>query len=208
MNILSRLFGSAARVKILRLFLFNSTEAFSPDEISKRSKVGKPIVRKELTMLKNIGLIRKKSYYKLIPSKKGKSEVKKRTAGWTLDERFPYLAVLQHFLIEATPLKQHEILKKLQGIGKLKLVVISGVFIQDWDTSRVDILIVGDKLKRSAVESSIKDIEAEVGRELRFAVFPTSDFKYRINIYDKLVRDILDYPHQKIVDRIGIEPRP
>ena len=28
----------------------------------------------------------------------------------------------------------------------------------------------------------------------------TEEYKYRISMYDKLVRDVLDFPHKKIID--------
>ena len=63
----------------------------------------------------------------------------------------------------------------------------------------MDLLIVGDKLKRGKIEEGIKKIEAEIGIELVYAVFETKEFIYRLNMYDKLVRDVLDYPHQVIL---------
>ena len=38
-----------------------------------------------------------------------------------------------------------------------------------------------------------------------FATFDTDEFTYRINVYDRLVRDVLDYPHKKVLDKIGVE---
>lgn len=80
----------------------------------------------------------------------------------------------------------------------MKLIIISGIFIKNHD-SRVDLLIVGDKMKRKKIEEGIKKIEAEIGIELVYAVFETKEFIYRLNMYDKLVRDILDYPHEVVL---------
>ena len=41
-------------------------------------------------------------------------------------------------------------------------------------------------------------MEAEIGSELVYAIFDTKEFTYRLNMYDKLVRDILDFPHEVI----------
>jgi hypothetical protein len=83
------------------------------------------------------------------------------------------------------------------------MVIVSGVFIQDSD-SRVDLLVVGDNLKSSAIERVVRTMEAEIGKELVFASFETADFHYRLGMYDKLIRDILDYPHQKLLDKLNI----
>ncbi len=83
-------------------------------------------------------------------------------------------------------------------VGQVKLVIISGLFIKNND-SRVDLLIVGDKLNRAKIENGIRKLEAEIGAELVYAIFDTKEFIYRFNMYDKLVRDILDYPHQVLL---------
>jgi hypothetical protein len=72
------------------------------------------------------------------------------------------------------------------------------VFIKNHD-SRVDLLIVGNKMKKSKIEEGIRRIEAEIGTELTYAIFDTKEFLYRLNMYDKLIRDILDYPHEIVL---------
>jgi len=67
-------------------------------------------------------------------------------------------------------------------------------------------LVVGDHLRRSTLENYMRSLEAEIGKELRYAAFETSEFNYRLGMYDKLVRDILDYPHRTVLDRIGLPP--
>ena len=68
----------------------------------------------------------------------------------------------------------------------------------------MDLLVVGDNLKQGQLETTIKTIESEIGREIRYAVFETSEFNYRYSIFDKLIRDILDYPHEKIINKLGL----
>ena len=65
-------------------------------------------------------------------------------------------------------------------------------------------LVVGDRLKQAKLLSMMLSIEAELGKELRYAAFETTDFQYRLSIYDKLIRDILDCRHEKILNKLGI----
>jgi len=129
---------------------------------------------------------------------------KKKVSAWTLNEKFPYIESLQAFLTKATPVKNKDIPKRLSATGTIKLIVISGVFIQNLE-SRLDILIVGNNMKKSQLETAIKSIESELGRELRYAVFDTQEFKYRMGVYDRLLRDVFDYSHEIILDKIGVE---
>jgi len=214
MEILSKLFGSAGIVKILRLFLFNPTEPYEPKDVVKRTRTDTDVVRSELSMLANVGFLRRRSFYKDIEEpitrrasvsrKKKKTKLKrKRVMGWILNQEFSYLKPLQDLLMSTTSLETDNVTRRLCKAGNLKLVIIAGVFVQHWD-SRLDILIVGDKVKQSQLSHVIKDIESELGREIRYAVFSTQDFKYRLGIYDRLVRDVLDYPHKTVVDRLGL----
>ena len=47
-------------------------------------------------------------------------------------------------------------------------------------------------------------MEAEMGRELQYATLSTEEFFYRRSIGDRLVRDVVDFPHEVLVDRIGL----
>ena len=204
MEALSKLFGSTARVKILRLFLFNPENIFDKKEICRRSKLQPHTVQREVALFERIGLIKRKSFFKEREQKRGrKKTLKKRVQGWILDDMFLYREPLQLFLLKTATLENDYILRKLRCSGKLKVVIVAGVFIQDWD-SRVDLLVVGDNLKKTKLEGAIKDIEAEIGIELRYTVFSTKDFKYRLAMRDRLMRDILDYPHQKLLNRLDI----
>jgi hypothetical protein len=63
-------------------------------------------------------------------------------------------------------------------------------------------LIVGDSLKREVLEKEIVTLESEIGRELSYAVFETKEFNYRITMYDKLIRDVLENKHSLIINKI------
>ncbi|MBU1246409.1 transcriptional regulator [Patescibacteria group bacterium] len=197
------LFGSQARVKIMRLFLLNSESVFDNADISKRSKVSLPTVRTEIACLLKAGLIKKTSFFKEVPArtKKGKP-TKKRVSGWRLDNSFTLLRPLRSFLINTEPMRKEEILNKFKHAGRLKLLVIAGTFIQNED-SRVDLLIVGDNIKKAVIENALLSIESEVGKEISYAYFDTQEFLYRVEICDKFVRDVFDYAHEKIINKLS-----
>ena len=82
-------------------------------------------------------------------------------------------------------------------------MILSGVFGGDVEGD-LDMLVVGDRVREPVLREKIKSVEAELGRELRYALLATPDFLYRLNMSDKLLRDILDYPHRVLVDRLDI----
>lgn len=189
MDPLAKLFGSPTRLKLLRLFVFNDDLALSMAEAAFRTKTPNDVARKELNALTSMDIIRKKS---------GKGGVQ-----YSANKRFPYFAALQTFIRSTTNLSDSDMVTSLKRSGNLRLVVLSGLFTGAIET-KVDLLVVGDKLEDRPLESSIRALEAELGRELRFASFTTEDFKYRRGVYDRLLRDIFDFPHRILVDKIGI----
>lgn len=205
MDSLGTIFGSEARVKIMRLFLFNAEEVFDLDTVSDKSKVNRTLTKKEVFILEKAKLIKRKSFVKVTQKKVGKKlkEVKSKKIGFYLNQDFPYITALKQLLIKTKTLEGGEIVKRLSRIGKLKLVIVSGVFTQEKD-SRVDIFIVGNNINKSSLTNAIKSIEAELGKELIYVYFETPDFQYRLGMYDKLIRDVLDYPHQVLLDKLSI----
>jgi hypothetical protein len=91
----------------------------------------------------------------------------------------------------------------LKRAGALRLVVLSGLFT-GMAESQVDLVVVGDTIDERALSRTIQGLEAELGREIRYASFPTKDFRYRMGVYDRLLRDVFDYPHRLLVDKIGL----
>jgi hypothetical protein len=185
---LSRLFGSPNRVKLLRLFLFNEELAFSVSDIAKRAKVGKEAVRKEVATLLASGIIKKRS-------QKGKIE-------FQANRKWKHFDALFAFLRSSGDINDENVLGNLKKAGTLRLVALSGLFT-GVPESKVDILVVGDKIADGLLSRGVHTLEAELGRELRYAAFSTEDFKYRVGVYDRLVRDVFDYPHRLIFDRLS-----
>jgi hypothetical protein len=197
------LFGSQARVKLIRLFLLNPEEILETTDVVKRSRVTNALARKEIAILSRAGLIKKKSFWKESAStKKGGKPVKKRASGWQLDANFALMKQLRNFLLDTDPLRREEVANRFRGSGKIKLLIVSGLFIGARN-SRVDLLLVGDNLSKARIEHALRTIESEVGKELSYAYFDTQEFTYRVGICDKFVRDVLDYPHEKVINRLA-----
>jgi hypothetical protein len=189
MDSLAKLFGSPARVKLLRLFLFNDDLTFLATEAAFRARLTKEVARKELTQLVNAGILRKKT---------GKSPV-----GYSADKRFPHYDALRVFLRTTTDVSDSAIVTSFKKAGTVKLVVLSGLFTGALE-SKLDVLIVGDRMEERPLATAIHALEAELGRELRYACFTSEQFKYRLGVYDRLLRDVFDYPNRVIVDKIGL----
>jgi len=204
MKTLGLLFGGESRVKIMRLFLFNPETAYDLDMISQKSKISLKAAKKDLVVLEKADLIKKRSFFKIVKKKKrGKViEAKKRTKGYILNNDFSYLTSLKQLLMSTKTFEDEKIVKSLSRAGKLRLVTVAGVFTQDKD-SRLDMLVVGNNLSKASLNDVIKKIESELGSDILYAYFEAPDFEYRLSMNDKLIRDVLDYPHKVLLDKRG-----
>lgn len=192
MDILAKLFGSLARVKLLRLFLFNSETVFSLKEITRRSRLTPASARKEIRVFEQIGL-----------TKTVKESSAPRVKHWRLNPKFVLTRQLRYLLDADFKDQRQEISQRFRDCGRIKLLIIAGALIGD-EHGRADLVLVGDNLRRPLVEQAIKGLEADLGRELVYALLETHDFNYRLSASDKFIRDLLEYPHERLVNKLGI----
>jgi len=189
MESLAKLFSSNARLKTLRLFVFNQEMSFTFAEVAKRLKLSKEATRRELDELCKSGFLRKKNV--------------RAPAQYQANPRFQYLSALDAFIRGTTSVRPQNMLAVLRRAGVLQLVILSGFFTNILE-SQIDLLVVGDHLEERTLASAVHSLEAELGREIRYASFATADFRYRLGVYDRLLRDVFDYPHRVLIDKIGL----
>jgi len=187
-DILSKLFGSAARVKLLRLFLFNPKAAFTVAEAAAHAQVRDKECRHECAMFEQIKLI--------------KRVTRNGSVRFVLNTDFKYTDTLQNLLLNAPELGA-ELYERVRRTGVIKLIVVCGMFVGEWDAP-LDILIVGDRVHERRLQGCIRKIEAEVGKEIRYTLLATENFLYRLNINDHLVKDVFDYQHRIVHDKLQI----
>lgn len=185
---LQKLFGPPARVKLLRLFLFNPRSSFTLVDAAKRARVESDDAGRELALFARIGLVER--------AKRAGVGVR-----WNLNNNFEYVAALQNLLLNV-PARSKDIVARIRAAGAFKLVVLSGIFLGEWE-GRLDLFLVGDRIKERKLRECIRTLEAEIGKEVRYTLLASEDFLYRLNMNDKLVRDVLDYPHRIVLDRLG-----
>ncbi|MBP6860261.1 MAG: hypothetical protein KBC38_01720 [Candidatus Pacebacteria bacterium] len=188
MDPLAKIFGSPGRMKLLRLFLFNDDAAFSFKDAAFRAKLSKALARREMALLLASGIIMRRG---------GKSVT------YQANKRFEHYEPFRIFLRSTTTVKDADLVRIFKKVGNLKVLILSGLFTGAIEP-KVDVLIVADRIDERALKGAIHAVEAELGRELRYAAFLTPDFRYRVGVYDRLIRDVRDYPNRVIFDRLGL----
>ena len=174
----------------MRLFISNPELLLGVADVAKRTRAALDVARRELHNLVAIGLVARR--------------LRARNLGFQLDATFPLLLPLRSILKINLLSNRKELIRRFGRSGKLTLLIIAGAFLED-NEARADLLVVGDRLRKSIVEKIVRGLEAELGKELSYAVLETADFTYRLTACDRFVRDILDYPHQVLLDKIGLK---
>lgn len=192
-DFLSQIF-EPSRARILRLFVLFDKESFTLSEITRRAKVTPQAATSEIDALLKIGLIKEERG-------EGKTaRQRKYTSRYSFDERYKHANALSAFIHEVSPERFNDVEKALRGAGRLSVIVLSGVFTGDLNRP-ADLIVVGDYVNEKRLEKVVHSFEPKYGREIRYALFSTPEFRYRLTIHDKLLRDTLDYPHRLLLNK-------
>lgn len=183
----------------MKYFLLNQENPVSIEELAERLRVKPKLIKEDLADLAKVGMIKSKPVTKI--TVRGKKTFRKKVPGYLATKEFSMSEPLRSLLVDAAGTHIPDLLPRFNKIGKVVLFLVSGIFLHDNDRT-MDLMIVGDRLNRKLIERRIKELEAEIGKELRYAVFELDEFMYRLNMYDKLLRDVLDYPHEKLINKI------
>ncbi len=185
-----KLFGSKTRAKLLKLFFNDPDKSYYVREISREINEQINSVRRELKNLEELGLIKggeqnNKIYFsanklykfcdafvEIFTNRPGSSAAgKSRTSWWELT------------------------LKPIRPLVRA-LLVVSRVRMGD---PGIDLLIVGDNSGGQLTEWAAS-VEKRQGRELKYVIMTAEDFRYRANVKDKFMSDILDSGPMVVID--------
>jgi len=123
-----------------------------------------------------------------------------------LNTDFEFFYELRDLVLKSSPAEKDRMIERLNKLGRIKLAIISGVFInkENLDPLITDLLIVGDDIDRRKLRAFLRATEAEVGKEIKFTVMDKEEFQYRLAMFDRFTRVLLESPHEKLINRLGI----
>lgn len=203
-NILENLFGSVPRARVLRLFMRNPDEWFRFEVLVSRSQVRLRTARAELKKLIRFGLVLQ-GFERIVGAKRRKSKTPlRRIPVYQANKNFVAFRELRDLIGRASVAPRKKLLRQLAGVGRIKLAVLSGVFINNGDRSRIDLLIVGDDINRRKFASFLAHTESELGKSIAHTVMDIEEFQYRTDMSDRFLRDILEYPHEKLINKLNL----
>ncbi len=211
---IEQLFGSKTRVKLLQLFFSNPNRAFYVREITRKIDEQINSVRRELSNLLSIGIITSDAtqnrlyyevnqdyqYYKPLGMIFGGLKIEDAPAAEKTPKREKKTA--EPSPVAAAPKadvsEEHPMAKSFRGLGKVDLAILSGQFTRD-ESAGIDVLIVGN-VTESKADKFIADLEKAENKELRYTILPLDNYRYRLQINDRFISNVLNAKKQVIIN--------
>lgn len=188
---LKKLFGSGARVKLLRQFLLNQDQEFFIRELTRILDEQINSLRRELDNLEQIGLLRSKE--------------RNRKKYYIVNPHFALLSELTS-IIRKTDDSYQALLKKISKLGEVDFLMLSGQFIGQEAPDALDIFVVGD-IAGSSVENFLKSEFPD--SKLKYGVMTKDDFVYRITLKDQFIKKLFAHKQNLILkNKIKKETEP
>ena len=181
---LGRLFGSESRAKIIKFFCSRSQQEFYLREISRVLDIQLNALSRELDNLEEIGFLtartlNNRKYYRV-------------------DEKFPLLGELKALLYKSVVLLERAIVKDLQKIRGFQVFILTGIFINQ--ETGTDILLVGS-VDRKKVHKLIASLSQQFYQDIRFTFLTPPEYKYRLEVTDKFIYNILNLSPIVIINK-------
>ncbi len=133
-----------------------------------------------------------------------KSFVKKGSRFYMLNTKSALIADFKS-IISKQRIKSRPIFDPLEKailkVKGLKVAVLSGLFVGNLNAD-CDLLLAGSVSQRS-LDNLVSKIEVMVGQEINYALFSSSEYQYRKNIFDRFMKDVFDNRHAVILEKIG-----
>ncbi|MDD3498041.1 MAG: hypothetical protein PHH24_00875 [Candidatus Moranbacteria bacterium] len=185
-EVLEVLFGSKTRARMMRFFILNPKGEYTFPEILRKNLLKSPEARKELNIFKKARFTKER--------KKGGKKY------YFINPDFPFYKEIERLIVRSDIFPQCKSLSMIKKVGNVKLAVTTGVFL-NYEKGDVDLLIVVDGVSRAKLKKMIANLEAEVGREIRYMIIDNEELTYRLNMLDRFIIDMFKGPHEIIINK-------
>lgn len=186
MTILEQVLGSSQQIHVLRFFLFHPDEEFTIAQL--QARIGRRYVGSGNPV---------RSLFRLGCLSEGRSEgathpTYRMNTSWLLFPEFRALFVKAQLLVE------HDVVRRLEQAGRVQLLILTGMFVGN-RTGATDVLIVGT-VNQKRVTRLLKSFERDLEQEVRYTILTPLEYRYRKNVGDRFLYDILEGRHLVVLD--------
>lgn len=184
----------------MKQFLFNPEERYYIRQLARDLSLQVNSVRRELENLEDFGLLKVES----AADKEGVAEDKpgQEKKYYRVNKNFALFEDIKGLVAKSQILYKDDLVKNLAKLGNIKLLLLTGIFVNKFN-SPIDILLVG-RVNKDKLIKTVKDLERDLGREVNYTVMDASEFKYRRDITDIFLYDVLEGEKIVVIDEIGL----
>ncbi len=211
---LEKLFGSKARVKILKNFLLNPDKKFYIRQLARDLKLQVNSVRRELSNLEEFGLLSSDDNNNInsnvlsntLEHKKNNKEREVKETGlkekkyYWVNKSFILFSEIRSLIVKSQILAGESFIKNLKLVCDPKFILLGGIFVNN-ENSPTDVLIVAN-VENDKLIKIINDLEQELSREVNFTVMDEAEFKYRQEVADVFLHSVLNTRRIILLDKI------
>ena len=189
---LSRLFTSNTRSKIITIFMLNPDDAMYVREITKKIKENINSVRRELSNLEDIGLLES--------NKVGNHKY------FRVNKDFYLYNELYSMVLKTEGVAR--LLKENMGKwGYINIAFIYGSFASKkaGPHSDVDVLMVGKNINEEVIITEINHLERTLSREINYIILSEAEYQEKIDKNDPFIMEILHEPKIMIIGELDVK---
>ncbi len=193
---LEHLFGSKARLQLLRVFLHHPNRAYYVRELTRLTDLQINAVRRELNNLESIQLVVQGEATESTgdTAEPSASPKKKQTKAdkkyYQINTEHTLFEELRQLIMKAEVLVESDLGQQIAKLGRVKYIALTGVFVGNTHAN-TDILIVGT-MGKEKLKTLIRKYEKQLGREVNFTILTPQEFRYRRDITDRFLIGILE----------------
>ncbi len=178
--------------------MHNPEESFFVRELVRRLGTQIHAVRRELLNLEKLGLIRAAAAPPGDPTEEVVKGPKSQRKYYTADPKHILFPELKALVVKADLLTREDLVRRIKASGTITLLILTGRFVGNGNAS-TDMLVVGLVNKR-VLKDLVSECEREFGHEINYTVLTPREFKYRKEVTDRFLYEILEGKKVILVD--------
>lgn len=119
---------------------------------------------------------------------------------YIINQRHKLLPEIRTSLAKNQKPYEDELFVAIAKLGEVKAAFLSGALTGNPELP-VDMLIVG-KVNLSKLDTFLKLSKTVLGFDMNYSVMTPDEFQLRRDTFDRFIKDIFDYPHLVVVDKL------
>jgi hypothetical protein len=181
-DILDSKYGS----ELLAFLLLAPARAYSSKELSKRLQISERALSGVLGEFMEDSMLKQFS--------RGKDKL------YIINLKHKLLPEIKASLVRNQKPYEDELFSAITKLGDVKAAVLSGAFTGQPQLP-VDLLLVG-KVSLTKLDKFLTQCKTMMGIDINYSIMTPDEYKLRVNTFDRFIKDIFDYQHIVVVDKI------